>query len=255
MSEREGARRLTGGIRMVRPVTASVVVLAAAGALWTAGCGGADVRGEAGPNVLSAEEKAAGWRLLFDGQSLHGWRGFMSEAPPAGWIVADGALVREGPGGDLLTVDQFGDFELRLQWRISEGGNSGIFFHVLPGGEQVWETGPEMQLLDNARHRDGKDPLTSAGANYALHAPVRDVTRPVGEWNDVALVVRGARVEHWLNGVMVVAYERWTPEWEALVAASKFVTMPGYGRARRGHIALQDHGDRVWYRSLRIREA
>jgi hypothetical protein len=110
-----------------------------------------------------------------------------------------------------------------------------------------------MQVVDNVRHRDGKNPLTSAGSNYALHAPVRDVTRPVGEWNDVGLVVKSPHVEHWLNGVKIVEYELWSPDWEARVKASKFSTMPGYGRAKRGHIALQDHGDRVWYRHIKIR--
>jgi Domain of Unknown Function (DUF1080) len=199
------------------------------------------------------KDDAKGWRLLFDGRSLEGWRGFTSEKPPAGWAVVDGTLVRQGPGGDILTVDEFGDFELRLQWKISEGGNSGIFFRVTRTGSQVWESGPEIQVLDNARHADGKDPRTSAGANYGLHAPARDVTRPVGEWNDAALIVSGPQVEHWLNGEKIVEYELWSTEWESAVKASKFETLPAYGRARRGHIALQDHGDLVWYRDIRIR--
>jgi hypothetical protein len=192
-------------------------------------------------------------KSLFDGRTLSGWRGFTSEAPPSGWSVVDGTLARTGPGGDIVTVDEFGDFDLRLQWKISEGGNSGIIFRVVNVGSEVWESGPEMQILDNARHADGKSPLTSAGANYGLQAPVRDVTRPVGEWNDVRLVVAGAHVEHWLNGVKVVEYELWSPAWESLVKASKFVTMPAYGRARRGRIALQNHGDPVWFRNITIR--
>ena len=200
----------------------------------------------------SASMQEAG-KPLFNGNSLEGWRGFKSAAPPSGWAAVEGTLARTGPGGDILTVDEFGDFELRLQWKIAEGGNSGIFFHVVDAGNEVWESGPEMQILDNARHADGKNPLTSAGANYGLHAPVRDVTRPVGEWNDVRLVVAGARVEHWLNGVNVVEYELWSPAWESLVKASKFITMPAYGRAKRGRIALQDHGDPVWFRNITVR--
>jgi hypothetical protein len=192
-------------------------------------------------------------KSLFDGRSLEGWRGFRSNQPPPGWAAVDGTLARTGPGGDIVTVDEFGDFDLRLQWKISEGGNSGIIFRVANVGSEVWESGPELQILDNARHVDGKNPLTSAGANYALHAPVRDVTRPVGDWNDVRLVVAGARVEHWMNGVKVVEYELWSPAWESLVKASKFVKMPAYGRAKRGRIALQDHGDRVWFRNITIR--
>jgi hypothetical protein len=193
------------------------------------------------------------WRPLFNGRTLDGWRAFKSEKPPSGWAAVDGTLARTGPGGDIVTVDEFGDFELRLQWKIAAGGNSGIFFRVVTTGSEVWESGPEMQILDNARHADGKNPLTSAGANYGLHAPVRDVTRPVGEWNDVRLLVAGAKVEHWLNDVNVVEYELWSPAWESVVKASKFVTMPAYGRARRGRIALQDHGDPVWFRNITIR--
>lgn len=195
-----------------------------------------------------------GWRSLFDGKTLDGWRGFKAEAPPAGWRIEDGALVFDGSGGDLLTIEQFGDFELRLQWKIAEGGNSGVLFHVVPLGNQIWETGPEVQLLDNARHGDGRNPLTSAGANYALHAPARDVTRPVGKWNDLRLLVQGGHVEHWLNGEKIVEYELWSPDWEQRVAVSKFATMSRYGRERRGHIALQDHGDRVWFRDIQIKE-
>jgi hypothetical protein len=203
-------------------------------------------------NTLTAEEKAAGWRLLFDGTTLSGWRGYRSPAP-AGWSAADGALARTGPGGDLMTTDEFGDFELQLEWKVGPAGNSGIIYRVATGPERTYETGPEMQVLDNAKHADGKNPITSAGSNYALHAPVRDVTRPVGEWNAVRLVVRGAHVEHWLNGVKLLEYELWSPDWDARVKASKFATMPGYGRAKRGHIALQDHNDPVWYRNIRIR--
>jgi hypothetical protein len=218
-----------------------------------AACGGDPA--EETPVSQAAPASAADeyWRPLFDGRSLNGWRSFTADAPPAGWRAVDGMLVREGPGGDILTVEEFANFELRLQWKIGEGGNSGVFFHVTRTGDQVWESGPELQILDNARHVDGKDPKTSAGANYGLHAPVRDVTRPVGEWNDVTLRVSDSHVEHWLNGVKVVEYELWGPEWEALVKSSKFASLPAYGRAHRGHIALQDHGDPVWFRDLRIR--
>lgn len=202
-------------------------------------------------NTLSPEEKAAGWKLLFDGKTLNGWRGFKSATP--GWQAVDGTLARVGRGGDLMTVDEYGDFELALEWKIAEGGNSGIFFHVRPDGEEVWHTGPEIQVLDNGRHRDGKDSKTSAGSNYALHAPARDVTRPIGEWNAVRIVVKGPHVEHWMNGEKLLEYELWSPDWEARVQATKFKEFPAYGRAKTGHIALQDHGDPVWYRTIKIR--
>jgi hydroxypyruvate isomerase len=194
------------------------------------------------------------WRSLFNGTSLAGWRGLSSGTPPAGWVARDGALHREGPGGDILTADQFGSFELRLEWRISGGGNSGIMFRVVTDRKTTYETGPELQVLDNSRHEDNKDPLTVAGACYGLYPPVRDATRPVGEWNEVVIIARGPHVEYWLNGVQVVRYEIGSADWEARVKASKFGAMPGFGRARRGHIALQDHGDPVWYRNIRIRE-
>jgi Domain of Unknown Function (DUF1080) len=204
-------------------------------------------------NTLTPEEKAAGWKLLFDGKSLAGWRSFKSTTPPAGWKVIDGLLVWESAGGDLMTVDQYGDFELRLDWRISEGGNSGIMFRVMPEGEETWHSGPEMQVLDNARHKDGANPLTSAGSNYAVHGPVRDMTKPVGQWNTVRLIARGNHVEHWLNDVKVVEYELFSPDWEKRVQASKFAKIPPYGRAKRGHIAIQDHGNLVWYRNIKIK--
>lgn len=204
-------------------------------------------------NVLSPEEKAAGGKLLFDGKTLNGWRGLASSTPGTGWQAVDGALARVGRGGDILTVEQFGDFELTLEWKIAEGGNSGIFFRVMLDKDEVWHTGPEMQVLDNGRHRDGKDSKTSAGSNYALHAPARDVTRPIGEWNAVRLVVKGPHVEHWMNGEKLLEYELWSPDWEARVNATKFKDLPAYGRAKTGHLALQDHGDPVWYRNIKIR--
>lgn len=197
----------------------------------------------------------AGWRPLFDGTTTAGWRGFKREDMPDGWAVEDGVLhCRGGDGGDIVTEEQFADFELALDWKISTSGNSGIFFHVAEGEyDAVWRTGPELQILDNAGHADGGNSLTSAGSNYALHAPAADVTRPVGEWNSSRIVVDGPHVEHWLNGVKQCEYELWSDEWRALVADSKFAAMPDYGMMKTGHIALQDHGNAVWFRNIRIR--
>lgn len=207
-------------------------------------------------NVLSDQEKKGGWKLLFDGKSTTGWRGFGKERAPDGWQAVNGCLVRVGPGGDIITEREFQDFELSLEWRISAAGNSGIFFHVAedPELKYVWQTGPEMQVLDNAEHPDGRSPLTSAGSNYALMAPPRDVTQPVGLFNQARIVVKGPHVEHWLNGEKLLEYELWSPQWEQLVAGSKFASMPRYGREKKGHIALQDHGDKVWFRNIKIRE-
>lgn len=230
------------------------------------GGGGIEHGGDTGPagetgareapvNQLTAEEKAAGWRLLLDG-TPDAWRGYRRDDVPGGWSVVGGtlALTPGADGGTLITREQFADFELALEWKVAEGGNSGVFYRATEAERAPYWTGPELQVLDNAGHPDGRTPETTAGANYGLHAPVRDVTRPAGEWNHVRIVVRGASVEHWMNGVRIVVYELWTDEWRAAVAATKFAEWPGYGMAAAGHVGLQDHGDPVWFRNIRIRE-
>lgn len=222
-------------------------------AVTLAACSGsADETTVSAPNALSDGERAAGFELLFDGETTDGWHVFKREGTP-GWEVVDGALARVGPGGDLVTDRVFGDFELRLQWKVSPGGNSGILFRVSDESERTYHGAPEIQILDDAAHADGASRLTSAGANYGLHPAPEGVVRPAGEWNDVRLVVDGARVEHWLNGRKIVEYELWSDEWNEKVAASKFAEWPEYGMAREGRIGLQDHGDPVYFRSIRIR--
>jgi hypothetical protein len=206
------------------------------------------------PLTACAQPGDAEWQTLFDGETLDGWKSFKSPTPPEGWQVVNGAITRVGGGGDLVSVGQYGDFELRLEWNISEGGNSGIMFRVDPNANRTFESGPEMQVLDDVRHPDGRSRLTSAGASYGLHPSPQGVVRPPGEWNEVRIIADGPHVEYWLNGTRVVEYELWSPEWEELVANSKFAEWPGYGRAKRGHIVLQDHGDWVAYRNIRIRE-
>lgn len=206
-------------------------------------------------NELSNEERDGGWTLLFNGTSLDGWRGYTSEQPPAGWSVVDGVLARVGQGGDLMTSRQYGDFVLDLDYKISKGGNSGIMYRVTTEGERPYWSGPEFQLLDNDGHRDaknGRDRLT--GANYALHPPTTDPANPPGQWNNARIVVSGDDVEHWINGTKVVEYELGSPEWQKLVAASKFNAWPMYGKASRGYIVLQDHGDHVEFRNIKIKE-
>ncbi len=196
-----------------------------------------------------------GWITLFDGKTFDGWRGFRSLELPAGWkITQDGELHFNGNGkGDIMTAHQFASMEFELEWKVSLGGNSGIFYWVTEDDSRTYRTGPEMQVLDNSKHKDGKNPLTSAGSNYALQAPPEDVTAPVGEYNKVRIVINGDHVEHWLNGVKLLEYEAGSEAWQALVAKSKFNKMPNYGKNRKGHIALQDHGDPVWYRNIRVR--
>jgi Domain of Unknown Function (DUF1080) len=209
------------------------------------------------PNTLTPEEKKAGWKLLFDGKTTKGWRAYKGKQVPTAWTVKDGVLTfeqKEGASrGDIVTVDQYGSFELALDWRISEGGNSGVMYHVLESEEHPWKTGPEMQVLDNTKHKDGKSPLTSAGACYALYPPSKDLSRPAGEWNQARLRVDGAQVEHWLNGEKVVSYEKGSEDWNTKVAASKFKDFSKFGKASKGHIDLQDHNDKVEYRNIKLR--
>ena len=205
-------------------------------------------------NRLTAAERAAGWQLLFDGNSLEGWRGYNSEFMPTGWSVENGMLTRTGPGGDIITEQQFGDFELYLEWLVGPGGNSGVLVRAVEGQEEVYHGAPEMQILDDAGHPDGRSPLTSAGSNYGLHGAPRGIVKSAGEWNSSRIVVVNNQVEHWLNGDKVVEYELGSADWLRRVANSKFAQWPEYGRASRGHIGIQDHGDRVSFRNLKVRE-
>ncbi len=207
-------------------------------------------------NALTEEERREGWQLLFDGtaESLQAhWRGFQMEDVPGGWQVEEGAIafVPGEEGGSIITRKMYDDFALELDWKISEGGNSGIFFLVTEEYDAMWKTGPEVQVLDNEGHADAVDPTHRAGANYDLHAPAEEAVKPVGEWNHMRIEVRGDHVEYWLNGVKTVEYEIGSEEWEQLVAESKFGAY-GYAQAEEGHIGLQDHGDRVWYRDIKI---
>ncbi len=209
------------------------------------------------PNRLSPAERAAGFRLLFDGKSPGSWRGYRRKGfPKKGWVVEDGCLhhLKRGGGGDLVTRREFEDFELKLEWRIAPGGNSGIMYLVSEEEPAPWMTGPEMQVLDNAAYHGGKNTWTSAGALYALIACGEDVARPALAWNQVRILKRGNHVEHWFNGVMVLSYELGSKRLQDLIRGSKFGKMPKFARARRGLIALQDHGDEVWYRGIKIRE-
>jgi hypothetical protein len=204
------------------------------------------------PNTLTARERADGWRLLFDGKTASGWRGYRQQTLPSGWQAIDGALTRVGQAGDIVTIDEFGDFELTLEWKLAANGNSGVFYRVLEDDPVMWHMAPEYQIIDNA-YTEPLKPGQYAGANYDLDPPSLDATKPIGSWNQTRLLVRGAHVEHWLNGAKVVEYELWTPDWERRVGESKFKGFPSYGRARRGHIGLQDHGDKVAFRNIKIR--
>ncbi len=194
------------------------------------------------------------WRTLFDGTSTTGWRRYGSDKPVKGWQAIGGELVRVSRAGDLITEQQYSDFELQLEWKVEPGGNSGIFFRADESERYIFLTAPEMQILDDAKHKDGKDTLTSAGANYALHPAPRGVVNAAGEWNHARLKVVGNQVTHWLNHQQIVSYTLGSEDWQRRVANSKFAKWPKYGTLKRGHIGLQDHGDRVAFRNIQIRD-
>jgi hypothetical protein len=195
------------------------------------------------------------WRVLFDGTSMNAFRGYRTDTMPAGWSIVQGTLAKDAPTGDIVTRDQFGDFELEVVWKIGTAGNAGIFYRATEEYDRVYWSGTEYQLLDDEKGADNKTRLTCAGAAYGLYPSPPGHLKPVGEWNTTRIVARGAHVEHWLNGVKLLEYELWSPDWEAKVAASKFGKWPNFGRAKRGHIGFQgDHAEALAYRSIRIRE-
>ena len=185
--------------------------------------------------------------------SLDNWRGYKKDVVPEQWVNEDENTIylTGGGAGDLITREQYESFELSMEWKISPNGNSGVMYRVSETDGPTYFTGPEMQVLDNAVASG--DLLHSAGADYALHAPAEDNSRPVGEWNEMRMIVDGPHVAYWMNGVQQCSYELWSEEWNARVAASKFKQWPGFGMNKRGHIALQDHGNPVWYRNIVIR--
>ena len=209
-----------------------------------------------GHNTLTTEEQAAGWQLLFDGSSTEGWRNYGKRSIDGRWRAVNGELtLAAAGGGDIISEQMYESFELQFEWKISEGGNSGLLYMVQEGDhEAIWHTGPEMQILDDDGHADGRIPSHRAGSHYDLQVPKYTVTKPVGEFNHARLIVKGSHVEHWLNGRMISQYEHGSREWEAMVSTSKFADLPAYARVRKGHLGLQDHGDRVWFRNIKIRE-
>jgi hypothetical protein len=203
------------------------------------------------PNTLTAAEKSAGWKLLFDGKDTAGWRGFKQAEIGPGWKVEGGVLSPDPKvAKDIITKDRFENFELSFDWRISPKGNSGVMFHVIEVGDETYESGPEYQILDNRR---GEPPLEQAAGLFALVAPSMDMTKPVGEFNHAKIVVDHGKVQHWLNGMMVAEYEIGSPDFNARVAASKFKRWPQFATGKSGFIALQNHGDAVAFRNIKIR--
>lgn len=207
-------------------------------------------------NSLTQKEVKQGWKLLFDGKTTNGWRNYKSKTINPQWKVEDGALVlSDKNGGDIVSENKYESFELNLEWKISDCGNSGIFYHVYEDStyNAVYETGPEMQILDDTCHPDNKWKNHRAGSLYDMISPSKVTVKKAGEWNKVKLIVKKNQVKHFLNDVLIVQYSLFDKKWEAMVSKSKFKDWKGFGKYKNGHIALQDHGDRVFFRNIKIR--
>lgn len=229
-----------------------------------ASCGNT-VKTEKSAEATAADET---WEVLFDGTSTDAWRGYGKETfPENGWVIEDGNLLimgsgrgeAGGGGGDIITKKTYRNFELTLEWKVSEGGNSGIFYLAQEVvGDPIYKSSPEMQILDNEKHPDAKlgvDGNRQAGALYDLIPAVPQNAKPVGEWNEVKITVYKGTVIHWMNGANVVEYHLWTDDWKEMCANSKFKDWPNFiNTAEEGYIGLQDHGDDVWFRNIKIKE-
>lgn len=211
-------------------------------------------------NVLSARERAQGWRLLFNGRDLAGWRSFDGRRPTPDWVVRDGAVMLERSdgemrGADLVTADRYGAFELTLDWKVARGGNSGVLYLArnVAGAPLLYQSGLEMQVLDNAGHADGRIPTHRAGALYDMTVPPAGAARPAGSWNHARLLVERGRIRQWLNGTPTADISYGDAAWRKRVAESKFRTMPVFGTFASGVIGLQDHGEPVAFRNIKLR--
>jgi len=219
------------------------------------------------PNTLTASEKTQGWVLLFNGKDFTGWRQCNGTAMPANWVIEDQAMKvftapgrkpGQGANGDILYgVKKFRNFELSIDWKTEKAGNSGIFYYVREVPDQpIYYAAPEVQVLDNADATDNKVISHLAGSLYDMLPAAPNSAKPAGEWNTIVIRVKDGHVTHTQNGMKVVEYTLWTPEWDALVQVSKFKTFKGFleGIAKEGYIGLQDHGYAIWFRNVKIRE-
>lgn len=216
-----------------------------------------------GVNVLTPEEKATGWELLFDGKSMRGWHAYNGQSLKA-WTIEDCALKTVGTEGnygsdlraDLATDREFTSFEVSVDWKATKGGNSGLMYGVVEDKryDAAWKTGPEYQFIDDVGFPERLEEWQKAGANYAMHLPNAEKRlKPVGEWNNSRVVVNGTHVEHWLNGRKILEFDRWTPQWKKLRDSGKWKEAPDYGLAKTGRIVLQDHGSVFWFRNIKVR--
>ncbi len=213
-------------------------------------------------NALTKKEIKKGWQLLFDGNSLKGWKGFNSNQVFSCWCALNGELICQGEGGsetagDIITIDDFENFELSLDWNISKAGNSGVFYHVLEGEQYhaAYETGPEYQLIDDAGWPGGLEDWQQTGADYGMYPARKDkILKPAGEWNHTRIIYKKGHVEYWLNEMKVVEFQAYSTEWKQKLAESKWKDYPGYAISKTGHIGLQNHGSGVKFRNIKVRK-
>jgi len=214
-------------------------------------------------NEATDRERQDGWVSLFDGKSFAGWHGYDKKPISKIWTIDNGAIHLDpskrsgsGEGGDILTDKEYSNFDLKLEWKISKNGNSGIIFYVKedPKYKEPWQTGAEMQVLDNDGHPDGKIKKHRAGDLYDLISSSTEPVKPVGEWNQAEIKSKDGKLELYLNDVLVVSTTLWNADWDNLVKGSKFKTMPGFMKFKSGRIDLQDHGNEVWFRNIKIKE-
>lgn len=208
-------------------------------------------------NALSDYEARTGWKLLFDGKTSNGWQKFGTKEPVgSAWKVIDGAITLKpgtGEGGDIMTDADYSDFDLSIDWKIAPGGNSGIFYRSDPTQSPPYLTGPEMQVLDNAGHSDGRNILTSAGSVYAVYPGVREAIRPAGQWNTFRIIAQGPWLRHYANGILLCSYRINSEPWKKTVSGSFFKDWDQWGQKKTGRIAMQDHGNEVAYKNIKIR--
>jgi len=207
-------------------------------------------------NSISAAETTSGWKLLFDGKSLNGWRGYNNTSTQA-WAVENGIIVNKAgkdiQHSDLITDSKYGDFELSFDWRVENGANSGLIYRIEEGKWASYESGPEYQLIDDKGYKDKLEMSQLSGACYDMYSPTSDVAKPAGQFNTSRIVAKGNHVEHYLNGVKVAEYDFFSDDWKAKKEKSKWKDTKQYGQASSGHIALQDHGGGISFRNIKIR--
>ncbi len=210
-------------------------------------------------NSLSKKEAEQGWKLLFDGSTLNGWRTYQNKLSDS-WSVQNGTLYCKGSPtnksdmrADMITTSQYENFELSLDWKLAPKGNSGIIYHASEEFPAAYLSGPEYQLIDDNNFPEKLENWQKTGANYAMNPAPTAAPNPPGQWNSTRILVNGAHVEHWLNGKKVVEYEFWTDEWKKNKMEGKWKDAPGYGMTKKGYIALQDHGSEAWFKNIKIR--